>query len=352
MIAIPGGTGKIGKEAVKALQILEPGADFIIGSRHRTEEALNWRFLDGNDPMSLSSFLDGASLVLNVAGPSALVSPPILEAARKRGIPLVDVGDGGCYRTFEEGNGRMGADFEDCTVLYGCGSVPGLIGLLPLILAEEFGYITDITVNYRIDEEISLSAARDMAFNMRAASSDGSFGAALTKPENIPLLGEEVYRYPYYDKECELVEHILSPKKSTWYMIRPDTEYEKLLSGSYEDREELAEKISRMSRFSCGEQKSGIRFIVEMHGVLKSVRELGVRTLYAVCGAPSEVSGKVVASVASALYRNRNIKGCFRPASFPERGEILENLKRLSLFESWRVYPYPLTVDAEEEGEL
>lgn len=352
MIAIPGGTGKIGREAVKALRLLEPEAELIIGSRHLPAEARNWRFLDGNDPASLDSFFDGASLVLNTAGPSTLVSPPILAAAQKRGIPLVDAGDGNCYRALEKGGSPAGADSGNWTVLSGCGSIPGLIGLLPLMLAEEFDHITEMAVHYRIEEEISLSAARDMAFNMLAASSGGCSGAALTKPENIPLLGEEVYRYPYHDKECELVERILSPEKSTWYMVRPDTEYEKLLSGSYKDRGELAERISRMSRFSGGEQNPGIRFTVEMHGVLKSGRVPGVRMLYAACGAPAAVSGKVAASVASALYRKRGIQGYFRPASFPWREELLENLKRLHLFESWKIYPYSLTADVVEEGEL
>lgn len=352
MIVIPGGTGKIGREAVKALHILEPEARLIVGSRHDPGGNECWRFLDGNDPQSIDAFLEGASLILNVMGPSELTSPRILAAAEKRGIPMVDVGDASCYRRFEEEGRSARREPGTGALLSGCGSVPGLIGLLPLVLAEEFDRIDDLSVYYMIEEEISLSASRDMAFALRPESLSGNPTATLTKAEALPFFGEEVYRYPYYDKECELLEKILLLKKSSWYMIRPDQEYEKLLSRAFKDREELARKISTLSKFQSGQQKPRILFSVEMQGILKERKKPGIKLLYAASRDPAALSGKVAASVTSALYHNPNIRGYYRPISFPAREKLLKNLRGLNPFTDWKVYPRFFQSDVEEEGEL
>lgn len=359
MIAILGGTGKIGRETLNAMHLLEPETEIIIGSRHRPTDgeasSYTWKFFDVNDIESIDALLDGVSVVINAAGPSSVVSAPIMDATRARGIPLVDVGDSECYRKYEAEENSLGEKTNNSLVMSGCGSIPGLIGVLPIILSRDFIQISELEVNYRIDEEISMSAATDMAAKMNASSTSEINATTFTKPENIPLLGEAVYRYPYHDEECEAVEHIINPIKSTWNMVRPDTEYEKLLASPYKDREELAARISKMSKFAIKDIRPGIHFYVKIQGILRENQKDGVRVLYASCGNPAEVSGKVLAATSSAVYRTScdyELNGYYRPATFPMIDLLLENINKLGVFESWNIYPYLFDTDTEEVGEL
>ena len=359
MIAILGGTGKIGRETLNAIRILEPDTEIIIGSRNKPTEgdvsSYIWKAFDANDAKSIDALLDGVSVVINAAGPSSVVSAPVMAATRARGLPLVDVGDSECYRKYEAEENSLGEKTNNSLVMSGCGSIPGLIGVLPIILSRDFIKISELEVNYRIDEEISMSAATDMAAKMNASSTSEINAATFTKPENIPLFGEAVYRYPYHDEECEAVEHIINPLNSTWNMVRPDTEYEKLLASPYKDREELAARISKMSKFAIKDIRPGIHFYVKIQGILRENQKDGARVLYASCGNPAEVSGKVLAATSSAVYRTSRdyaLNGYYRPATFPMIDLLLENINKLGVFESWNIYPYLFDTDTEEVGEL
>ena len=359
MIAILGGTGKIGRETLNAICLLEPEAEIIIGSRNRPTEgdvsSYTWKYFDVNDTKSMDALLEGVSIVINAAGPSSVVSAPVMAVTRAKGIPLVDVGDSDCYRKYEAEENSLEDKTNNSIVMSGCGSIPGLIGVLPIILSRDFIEISELEVNYRIDEEISMSAATDMAAKMNASSASKINAKTFTKPENIPLFGEAVYRYPYHDEECEVVEHTINPLKSRWNMVRPDTEYEKLLASPYKDRQELAVRISKMSKFAIRDMRPGIHFYVKIQGILRENQKNGVRVLHASCGNPAEVSGKVLAATSSAVYRTSRdyaLNGYYRPANFPMIDLILENINKLGVFESWNIYPYLFDTDKEEVGEL
>lgn len=359
MIAILGGTGKIGRETLNAIRLLEPETEIIIGSRNRPTEgdvsSYTWKYFDVNDTKSMDALLEGVSIVINAAGPSSVVSAPVMAATIARGIPLVDVGDSDCYRKYEAEENSLEDKTNNSIVMSGCGSIPGLIGVLPIILSRDFIEISELEVNYRIDEEISMSAATDMAAKMNASSASKINATTFTKPENISLLGEAVYRYPYHDEECEVVEHTINPLKSRWNMVRPDTEYEKLLASPYKDRQELAARISKMSKFAIRDMRPGIHFYVKIQGILRENQKNGVRVLHASCGNPAEVSGKVLAATSSAVYRTSRdyaLNGYYRPANFPMIDLILENINKLGVFESWNIYPYLFDTDTEEVGEL
>ena len=359
MIAILGGTGKIGRETLNAIRILEPETKIIIGSRNKPTEgdvsSYIWKAFDVNDVKSIDALLEGVSVVINAAGPSSIVSAPVMAATRARGIPLVDVGDSDCYRKYEAKGNSLGEKTNNSLVMSGCGSIPGLIGVLPIILSRDFIQMSELEVNYRIDEEISMSAATDMAAKMNASSTSEINATTFTKPENIPLFGEAIYRYPYHDEECEAVEHIINPLKSTWNMVRPDTEYEKLLASPYKNREELATRISKMSKFAIKDIRPGIHFYVKIQGILREDQKDGARVLYASCGNPAEVSGKVLAATSSVVYRTSRdyaLNGYYRPATFPMIDLLLKNINKLGVFESWNIYPYLFDTDTEEVGEL
>ena len=138
-------------------------------------------------------------------------------------------------------------------------------------------------------------------------------------------------------------------------MVRPDTAYEKLLASPYKDREELATRISKMSKFAIKDIRPGIHFYVKIQGILRENQNDGVRVLYASCGNPAEVSGKILAATSSAVYRTScdyELNGYYRPATFPMIDLLLENINKLGVFESWNIYPYLFDTDTEEVGEL
>ena len=61
----------------------------------------------------------GSQFVINAAGPSSVVSAPIMDATRARGIPLVDVGDSECYRKYEAEENSLGEKTNNSLVMSG-----------------------------------------------------------------------------------------------------------------------------------------------------------------------------------------------------------------------------------------
>jgi short subunit dehydrogenase-like uncharacterized protein len=101
-VAVIGAYGHTGRFVLRELH--DRGhASFAVGRDERRLQALraaasssrqpelHTRTASADDPGSLDRALDGASAVINCAGPFAETASPVIEAALRRGIPYVDV---------------------------------------------------------------------------------------------------------------------------------------------------------------------------------------------------------------------------------------------------------------------
>lgn len=344
MIALLGAGGKIGRVIAEQLQKHLPDAPIRRGCRKlpdRRQEA--WRQVDIRDRESLACFLDDTGLIINAAGPSGELSGIVAEYAAAHQLPLIDVGDHDWYR---ENEGRH----LEQPILYACGAVPGVMGLLPRFMAGDFAEVSGLAIYYSIHEAMTETAAADMTEKFRMNDQGSRPPAAVTQPEAVPFLGEQVYCYRFTDDESARVEKLCGIQSGEWYMVREQDDLERVLQENQGDRQALITALCRVSRANTQGRKSYLRFVVSMQGTDGQGEKAA--TCFAQSSSQSELSGKAAAAAAITVLEHQARPGLWRLACTPFWGEIWERLQKLQPFESSGIYPYPLREMGEEDGEL
>ncbi len=338
MIALLGAGGKIGQRIYKYLRTMDPDLMIKRGSRSIKGKEGLWEEVDITSEESIEGFLKDVDLVINAAGPSELTSPSVMKAAIKTKIKLIDLGSCDCY---EKEN-----DSKENRIIYGCGSVPGVSGMLPLILAKEYEEVKDLHVNYLINEKLSYSAAYDMAQKLNPGASK----ATVSKTESIPFLGNQVYRYNYFDKETQYVDKALNVGYSEWAMVRQSDDLEKVLSEDCSCKEELAQRLVRLGEVNMMWKEEEICFVAELTGIKQG--DIKTDTCFIKVLQPSALSGACAAATALELLKDMEYSGIGLPAEYKKYPEIWDRIEKLNIFDSKCIYPYSLSGCDEECGEL
>lgn len=339
MIALLGATGKIGREIDKSLARLNPDWKIKKGYCRGVNAAENFYKVNIEDKESLKEFVHGCRLIINAAGPSEKLSEYVLQMALEEKIALIDVGNPPCYRNYI---GQC-----EIPILHGCGAVPGVIGLLPLYLAKaiEGKSISNLIVNYSINEPMSKTAALDMVAAMNLTEGKN---VVESKTTSVTFFGDAVYQYPYYDDESKGIDKKLNVGISSWNMIRNENGYEKILANGYKNKQDLAEAMCRYSKANQAGQENSVMFSVEISS--GDGEQIERYRCFAKSKEPAELSGKTAASAAYILYEG--IENGTSLMSLSKQAErIWEVLEGLNPFETVMVYPYG-SEDMEEEGEL
>lgn len=344
MIGIIGASGKIGSEIVNTLNRYAPQEKLKCGYHTNKRDDINlWEQVDINDGESIKAFMNGCRLVINSAGPSDKLSGKVMEAALESGVSLIDVGHSSCYSQA----GRLKSGQK---MIYACGAVPGIIGHVPRKLAPEFDSIYSMTVNISLREKLTLTAAKDLV--TASELPDGRSAASRAKTENIPLIGDEVYRYQFTDEESADIDRLLGVRSSSWYMVRDTDDYEKLFSRTYKDKDEMAETLCRLYHISMQGKEDHLRFVIEMEG-MKDDRPKTI-SAYLNGESGSAVSGRVAASAALALLDGDIGEDTpVRLAMVKNYEKIWKYAEMAGTFRLFEVYPCSLADMTEEEsGEI
>ena len=332
MIGLLGASGKIGSEVRKALMFLDPDIQIKCGCRRVPENVEgNWQQTDVNNEESFKEFITDCDLLINASG---------MTIKQKTDIPVVEIGDDEYYRTVK---------YDRTSLIYGCGAVPGIIGIIPRILAKDFDSVQSIRVDYLINEPITETAALDMASSFSITGNDTA--VFKTEPEKIPFLCETAYRYRFADEESKGIDKILGVKESEWSMVRESDEFEQLLSKSYSSTEEFVGQLCKLSKVKQLGRENSIGFITELKGTEDGKKKSVL--CYAHSPLPHEVSAKSCASVAYALYKKKITDGVYRMSLCPECKEIWDIFEKLSPFDTFITYPCSIAdKETVEEGEL
>lgn len=344
MIGIIGASGKIGSEIIKTLNVKAPQEQLRCGYHsNRRSDGNQWVCVDIDDRNDIKAFMEGCALVINTAGPSERYSQKVMEAALECGVSLIDVGHSRCYaKTTRLNKGQR--------MIYACGAVPGIIGFIPRKLAEDFDHIYSLNVNIALREMLTLTAARDLVTASQLP--DGKASGIKAKTENIPLIGDEVYRYQFSDEESAAIDTLLHVRSSSWYMVRDTDDYEKLFSSTYKDKDEMAERLCRLYRISMAGREDYLKFVIEMEGMKDNRPKTVSAYLNGISG--SVVSGRVAAAAALALLRGEIAENVpVRLAMLQNDEKIWEYVEKTEAFRLFEVYPYSLAAMSEEEsGEI
>ena len=221
MIGIIGGGGNVGQWATQALTRFS-SAYIKVGGRNKEQfeklarslpdnAAVEFRQVDFKNIHSVKQFAEDCTIILNCAGPTYNHASELAEAVLNMGIGYVDVGYG---KAMDQIFKRYG----DKRILCKAGAIPGLSGVLPKYLAQQFEEIHQIEVYYCALGKFTKTAAADYL--------DGVFDNRMELPSKrrearrklLPLSINEAYLYPYYDEECEHVERITKCNVSKWFM--------------------------------------------------------------------------------------------------------------------------------------
>ncbi|PDP87383.1 NAD-dependent dehydratase [Glycomyces fuscus] len=218
------------------------------------------RAVDAEDPAGLAEFCASCDVVVNCAGPSALLGDRVLRAAASAGAHYVSVGDDGCDHRSPAGPDAPAAA-PGRSALLGAGLLPGLSTLLPRVLARDFDRVSAMVVHSGGLERFTPAAARDYVAGL-AAGADRSLAAwrggrrvaGALRPRadaRLPFLPRPVSLHPFLSPEAERLARTLSLESLEWWHAFEGTRTTDALAGTrgrgVTDPDALAEVLVRAS---------------------------------------------------------------------------------------------------------
>ncbi|WP_072687231.1 NAD-dependent epimerase/dehydratase family protein [Rhodococcus marinonascens] len=181
-VLVLGGSGAAGKHLVEILRAA--GVEALAAGRNRAHAD---RVIDLSDPTSLSTGLDGVSVVVNCSG---IENPTVAAAAAARGIAFTDITS--TYEYLQQ------LEQVDGPVLLGVGIAPGLTTLLAVEAAQGGGPV-DVVIGFGAGEGGGPASTEffDALSGKRFTDPDGSQVRNYTRPKRFKLPAEAGYpRFP------------------------------------------------------------------------------------------------------------------------------------------------------------
>lgn len=228
LVGVVGGYGGVG--AVAAARLSAWGvAPLRVGGRdtRRTAEAAarlgaHACPVDVSNPESLAAFVRGCRVVINCAGPAVVVGDLVARAARDAGARYVDAaGD-------EEFHRRLEALDWPGTAVISAGMMPGLTGLLPLLLIDGVERPLRLTGwvggrdRFTVTAALDYLAAFDRFGETFAAWRGGrrvSRAAVADPAARVPFFPGPVAATPYLSTETEALARGLGVADATWFSV-------------------------------------------------------------------------------------------------------------------------------------
>lgn len=173
-IGIVGGYGRVGLEAAQYL-IKTTDYDIVIGGRSirkADETATNLgarvsaRMMDINDQSALDAFCRRCDIVINCAGPSAVVRDRVAQAAMRESVHYIDPGG---YNPLYCALGKKETELisKGLTFLLAIGLMPGLSEVFPIHVAKShFDQVNTIEYFYIGRDRWTFNSAYDIAWGI------------------------------------------------------------------------------------------------------------------------------------------------------------------------------------------
>lgn len=180
-IGILGGYGETGRHTVAHL-LANTTHSILIGGRSEeaarslssgSGERVRMQKTDIFDPLSLDAFCESCDLVINCAGPSALIFDRVARAALGRGIHYIDpTANTELYKTYENRDKEIRD--KGVTFIFYAGLNPGISGVYPLHLADTwFDTVSSLDFFQVGRGPISFNSAYDLVASMNDGSTEG-----------------------------------------------------------------------------------------------------------------------------------------------------------------------------------
>lgn len=210
-IGVIGGLGRVGKETVKYL-LQETEHTIVIGGRTCKEDELflservSFAYVDVFTPQSINTFCAGCSIVINCAGPSALIKDTVALAALENDAHYVDPGGHNpVYHTLTEH--EQAFQQKNLVSVLATGILPGLSEVFPIYEAQQnFDAIYSMEYYYIGRDEWTHNSAYDIAWgvgNIGKGEAPVFYRNGIPEEVNLLTSGKKV-QLPLPLGECKL----------------------------------------------------------------------------------------------------------------------------------------------------
>lgn len=345
-IAVCGAGGRIGFEVCRYLKILFPDAKLTAVSRSRRgriEELLDWfpdtqwRQADIGDLSAVAALSAEHDMIVNAAGTSGDRGFSAANAI-VRDCPLVEVG---YNEAFEQHRG----EWFNHSCIYGAGTAPGFVGILSRALLEGCGDPRSRKLWYLVREELSYSAAQDMAMLFASASGQGNGCAGNGKTVEHSLFSGELYAMQYYDSEARDIDRLYNVSQTELYMLRDD-DILSMAAGCGGNTDILRDKLINASRLALNGREEMIRIVCEVKGSCDS-------TALIQAASQSALSGCMAACIAEGVLKGRCEEKVYRASESPLWKVAFETMKKTDVFQICEIYEILMSeIEETESGEL
>ncbi|MGW0519503.1 saccharopine dehydrogenase NADP-binding domain-containing protein [Crossiella sp. NPDC003009] len=232
MIGLLGASGAVGSAAAELLPL-----PLRLGSRRRPAQVRPGAEVvetDITDEARLAEFCRGCTVVLNCAGPSAILGDRVARAALVAGASYVDAfGDDVVHEAL-----RSAVLPVDFIAVLSAGTVPGLSGVLPIWLTRRgIASLDRVSAHAGGLERCTPAAAADMLLSVTGTDgAGGSYGQALaawqdgavrpgalrvTEDTRLPFFPDPVTVQPYLSTEAQRLARTLGAARVEWHTVFP-----------------------------------------------------------------------------------------------------------------------------------
>ncbi|GAA1959049.1 hypothetical protein [Amycolatopsis minnesotensis] len=299
MIAVLGASGAVGRGVLAALR--SRGIPVRGGSRSSG--------VDLFDDHSLATFVDGARLVVNCAGPSHGVARRVALAAMRAGADHVDAGGDGVRVTPAPGRAAV----------FAAGAAPGLSGVLPRALARRFDEVRSLVSYSGVRDRFTTAGAEDFLHGGSEAGAGWRRGqrvsSAVSRVDDLtlPRLPLPVVALPFFDEESASVARALSLVDATRYAFFEDG---RLLAALGRVRGQRVDDAVRSLREAAALDTAGrathATLLVQLDGT--SDGAVVTRTAIARAGSTAVMTAAVTVATALAVLAGEVAEGTYQAA--------------------------------------
>ncbi|WP_433339948.1 saccharopine dehydrogenase NADP-binding domain-containing protein [Streptomyces sp. CA-253872] len=382
-IGVLGASGAVGRAAVRALRDLghtglrlggraeEPLRDVLAGELDGRGHVVP---ADMDDAGSLAAFVTGCDLVLNCAGPSYRFGARAARAALAAGAHCVDVA--GDDPAAEDLHARPLPELARRAVVLSAGTLPGLSGLLPRLLARGLDTALALEAYCGGLEPCSPTVAADLLLSLTAGGPGGSaYGDALAAVRGgrraprvlradpdatAPGFPGRVALVPFLGEETVRLATALGLERADWWNVHPGTRVHALLTAlpaalaAGEEPRLLEERLRRAATVDLAGRSPYYAMEFRITGSVRGVpaaRGLRLRTT-----SSYRLTGAVGALTADAVARGAVPPGTRFACDVLDPEEVVSGLTKLGaaevLVRDAREPAAGADTDTEEEGEL
>lgn len=334
MIGIIGAYGNIGIEAAEIIKenikekIRIAGRDFSKASQRAKEMFKNdeWFQIKESSIDEWKAFIRNCRIVLCSAELDNRTIENVNLIASDMNCPVVYLGINVPEKEIKNGK-----------YIYGAGSIPGLSGILPQYLAQEFDSVVSIDFYYGARGSFTYTSAKDymegiFSNNNRSMVMWKSgriipYSPSITADVNIYIQNETrmMKCFPYFDDESEYLCNKYSISEGRWHMCISGEQTLKVLERArydyQSDPNRTLQRICRASKLDCFGTISTTKLICSMKGIIAN--RVVEKLLVLSCNNPSKLTGSVAAATVLTIMESKIDNG----SSFLSRSKI--NLKVL-----------------------